>query len=395
MINEDMYALGAAPNKIRETYAYGLERKAQIGDDNVFDLSIGNPSVPSPAIIDETIAKMALESKGTMHGYTPSPGLEQVRQAIAENLNKRFGQSYTAANLYLTSGASSSIAITLKGLVQPGEEVITNAPYFTEYKTWTEDAGATLVEVPARTSDFQMDIEALEGAINEKTAVVIINTPNNPVGVVYDDDNLRELATLLTESSRRYGHTIYLLSDEPYRELVYDGLKPAWVPDLYPATIVCYSWSKSFSLPGERIAYILVPSSVPEFDRVYKAICGGGRALGYICAGTLFQHLIARCVDAPVNIKPYDENRKLFMEGLDRIGYTYIKPQGAFYMWIKALEPDATAFYERAKAHELLLVPSDGFGVPGWVRAGYCCSRETIEGALTAFQSLWDEYQRA
>lgn len=393
MINEHMYELGAAPNKIRETFAYGLERKAIVGPENVYDLSIGNPSVPSPAIIDETIARMAQESKGTMHAYTPSPGLEDVRQTIAENLNRRFNQSYSAADLYLTSGASSSIAITFKGLVQPGEEIITNVPYFTEYKTWTENVGATLVEVLTRTDDFQMDISALERAINPKTAAIIINSPNNPVGTVYTDQNIKDLADLLAAKSREYGHTIYLVSDEPYRELAYDGLTPAWVPDLYPATIVCYSWSKSFSLPGERIAYILVPPSMPDHDRVYKAICGGGRSLGYICAGTLFQRVVQACIDAPVNIEPYDVNRKILMEGLDRIGYTYIKPQGAFYMWIQALEPDANAFYERAKKYELLLVPSDGFGVKGWMRAGYCCSKETIEGALVAFEKLYREYR--
>ncbi len=395
MINEQMRALGAAPNKIRETFAYGLQRKAEIGEDKVFDLSIGNPSVPSPAIVDETIARLAIEGKGTAHGYTPSPGLIEVRNVIAENLNKRFGKEYTGENLYLTSGASSSIAITFKALVQPGEEVITVAPYFMEYKTWTHDAGGEIIEVPARESDFQMDIPAMEAAINEKTAVVIINSPNNPVGSIYSDENIKELASVLTRKSEEYGHPIYLLSDEPYRELYYEETdRPAWVPDLYANTIVAYSWSKSMSLPGERIAYILVPPTVEDWREVYNAIVGGGRMLGYICAGTLFQHTVAACVDAPVDKEPYDINRKIFMKGLEKIGYTFIKPQGAFYMWIKALEDDAGAFCERAKAHELLLVPSDGFGTKGWVRAGYCCSKETIEGALVPFQELWDEYHQ-
>lgn len=393
MINEEIRALGAAPNKIRETFAYGLERKAEIGDDKVFDLSIGNPSVPSPAIVEETIARLANEGGGLEHGYTPSPGLIEVRNVIADNLNKRFGTNYTGANLYLTSGASSSIAITFKALVQPGEEVITVAPYFTEYKTWTHNAGGELVEVPARESDFQMDIPAMEAAINEKTAVVIINTPNNPVGSIYSRENIEQLAEVLTRKSAEYGHPIYLLSDEPYRELYYEEAdKPAWVPDLYKNTLIAYSWSKSMSLPGERIAYILVPSQVEAWEDVYNAIVGSGRLLGYICTSAMFQHVVAECIDAPVDKESYDANRKAFMAGLDEIGYTYIKPQGAFYMWIKALEPDANAFYERAKAHELLLVPSDGFGMPGWVRAGYCCSMETIEGALGAFKELWDEY---
>lgn len=395
MINEELRELGAAPNKIRETFAYGLERKAQIGEDKVFDLSIGNPSVPSPACVDEAIIKFAQEGKGTEHAYTPSPGLIEVRNVIADNLNRRFGTNYTGQNLYLTSGASSSIAITFKGLVNPGEEVVTVAPYFMEYKTWTHDAGGEIVEVPARESDFQMDIPAMEAAINEKTAVVIINSPNNPVGAIYSRDNIQQLADVLVKKEQEFGHPIYLLSDEPYRELYYEEAdKPAWVPDLYHNTLVAYSWSKSMSLPGERIAYILVPSQVDDWKSVYDAISGAGRFLGYICAGTMFQHVVAACIDAPVNKEPYDINRKIFMEGLEKIGYTFIRPQGAFYMWIKALEPDANAFYERAKAHELLLVPSDGFGMKGWVRAGYCCSKETIEGALVKFQELWDEYHK-
>ncbi|MGI6032881.1 MAG: pyridoxal phosphate-dependent aminotransferase [Coriobacteriales bacterium] len=393
MINEEIRALGAAPNKIRETFAYGEARKKEIGEDKVFDLSIGNPSVPSPAIVDETIEKMARESHGRNHAYTQSPGLIEVRNVIADNLNRRFGTDYTGENLYLTSGASSSIAITLKALVQPGEQVICVAPYFMEYKTWTHDAGGDLVEVPARESDFQMDVPAMEAAITEKTAVVIINTPNNPVGAIYSRENLEDLAEVLRRKSAEYGHPIYLLSDEPYRELYYeDQDKPSWVPDLYENTLIAYSWSKSLSLPGERIAYILVPSQVEAWRNVYDAIVGAGRLLGYICAGNFFQRVVAACIDAPVDKEAYAINRKIFMEGLDKIGYTYIKPQGAFYMWIKALEPDANAFYERAKAHELLLVPSDGFGMKGWVRAGYCCSKETIEGALGAFQELWDEY---
>lgn len=393
MINERMYALGDAPNKIREIFAYGLDRKAEIGEDKVFDLSIGNPSVPSPPEIDRTIAELAANSDGTIHSYTPSPGLAWVRTAIADNLNARFGTSYGADNLYLTSGASSAIAICCMAIALPGEEVIANTPYFPEYRTWTENAGARCVEVPTRASDFQLDIDALGAAINEKTAAVIINSPNNPVGSIYSDENLEALAALLTERSREYGHDIYLISDEPYRELVYEGKPPAWVPDLYPATLVCYSWSKSFSLPGERIGYVLVPDTMPECERVYKAICGGGRTLGYICDSTLFQTVIGTCVDAPVDIEPYARNRKLLCEGLDAIGYTYIEPQGAFYLWVKALEDDTDAFCERAKDFELLLVPSTCFRAPGWVRIGYCASEETIKGALGAFEALYKSYQ--
>lgn len=393
MINEDMYALGAAPNKIREIFAYGLERKAQIGDDKVFDLSIGNPSVPSPAIVDETIARLVNEGEGTMHMYTMSPGLVEAREAIAQSLNRRYGTHYSAGNLYLTAGASAAICIAIKAVVLPGEELIAITPYFPEYKTWASNAGAVTVEVPARASDFMLDIDAIAAAITPKTAAIIINTPNNPVGSVYDDENLKALADLLRAKSAEHGHTIYLISDEPYRELVYDGLEPAWIPSLYDATFVCYSWSKSFSLPGERIGYLLVPDTMPDFDHVYKAVCGAGRSLGYICDSVLFQLAVAECVDAPIDIEPYDRNRKILYDGLKEIGYNVIYPQGAFYMWIEALEPDAQAFCETCRQHELLLVPSDGFLTKGWTRVGYCCDEATIRSALGAFREVYDEYQ--
>lgn len=393
MINEDMYALGAAPNKIREIFAYGLERKAQIGDDKVFDLSIGNPSVPSPAIVDETIARLVNEGDGTMHMYTMSPGLVEAREAIAQNLNRRYDTHYSAGNLYLTAGASAAICIAIKAVVLPGEELIAITPYFPEYKTWASNAGAVTVEVSARASDFMLDIDAIAAAITPKTAAIIINTPNNPVGSVYDDENLKALADLLRAKSAEHGHTIYLISDEPYRELVYDGLEPAWIPSLYDATFVCYSWSKSFSLPGERIGYLLVPDTMPDFDHVYKAMCGAGRSLGYICDSVLFQLVVAECVDAPIDIEPYDRNRKILYDGLKEIGYNVIYPQGAFYMWIEALEPDAQAFCETCRQHELLLVPSDGFLTKGWTRVGYCCDEATIRGALGAFREVYDEYR--
>lgn len=393
MINEDMYALGAAPNKIREIFAYGLERKAQIGDDKVFDLSIGNPSVPSPAIVDETIARLVNEGEGTMHMYTMSPGLVEAREAIAQNLNRRYDTHYSAGNLYLTAGASAAICIAIKAVVLPGEELIAITPYFPEYKTWASNAGAVTVDVSARASDFMLDIDAIAAAITPKTAAIIINTPNNPVGSVYDDENLKALADLLRAKSAEHGHTIYLISDEPYRELVYDGLEPAWIPSLYDATFVCYSWSKSFSLPGERIGYLLVPDTMPDFDHVYKAMCGAGRSLGYICDSVLFQLAVAECVDAPIDIEPYDRNRKILYDGLKEIGYNVIYPQGAFYMWIEALEPDAQAFCETCRQHELLLVPSDGFLTKGWTRVGYCCDEATIRGALGAFREVYDEYQ--
>lgn len=387
MINEDMFALGDAPNRIREIYAYGLERKALLGDDKVFDLSIGNPSVPSPAEIDEAIDIFARAYIPAKHGYTSSVGLEWVRERIADNLNRRFGTAYVADDLYLTPGASGALASAIKGVACPGEEVLVNVPFYPEYRTLVEVPGARLVQVPAA-DDFQLNIPAIRAAITPKTAAIIVNSPNNPVGTVYTRENLQALADALREKSAEIGHPIYLISDEPYRELVYGETETTWIPDVYDATLVCYSWSKSFSLPGERIGYVLVPTAMPSHDRVYKAVCGAGRGLGYICDSVLFQHVIGDCIDAPINVEPYAKNREILMAGLRDAGYSFIEPKGAFYVWLQALEPDSKAFCDRAKQVELLLVPSDGFGVQGWARASYCCSEECMRGAVEAFKKL-------
>ncbi len=395
MINEKLAALGAAPNKIRSAFAYGLARKAEIGADKVFDLSIGNPSVAAPQQLDDAVIKVAQEHTSAAHAYSPSPGLKEVRMKIAANLNERFNTNYSFEHLYLTAGAAAGLAVVLKAIVMPDEEVITVAPYFTEYKVWARGAGAKLIEVPARASDFQIDIDAMEAAINKKTSCVIINTPNNPVGTIYSEENLRQLARVLEQKSQELGRPIYLISDEPYRELYYNEAdKPAWVPSIYKDTIVAYSWSKSMSLAGERIAYLLVGPDVAKSREVYDAIVGAARLYGYICVSVTFQKAVATCIDAPVNKQPYDENRKFFMEGLRKIGYTFIEPKGAYYLWIKSLEPSSDAFCERAKNHELLIVPGTEFGQDGWVRAGYCCEKKTIQGALGAFEKLWAEYNK-
>ena len=393
MIDKGLVALGAAPNKIRTAFAYGLARKAEIGADNVFDLSIGNPSVPAPKELDEAVIKIAQERTSAAHAYSPSYGLQEVREQIAQNLNERFNTNYTFEHLYLTAGAAGALAIVLKAIVSPGETVLTVAPYFTEYKVWAEGAGAKLIEVPARSTDFQIDIDAMEAVIDEKTSCVIINSPNNPVGTIYSDENLRQLAAVLNKKSLEFGKRIYLISDEPYRELYYDAAdKPAWVPSIYKDTIVAYSWSKSMSLPGERIAYLLVGPDVENNKEIYNAIVGAARLYGYICAGVTFQKAVAASINAPVDTATYNENRLFFMEGLRKIGYTFIEPKGAYYMWIKSLDENCDAFCEHAKKYELLIVPGSEFGQEGWVRAGYCCEKKVIEGALSAFQKLWDEY---
>lgn len=392
MYNETMYERGNAPSAIRELFAYGMERKDQIGEDKVFDFSIGNPSVPAPDSVAETIRELADMAPAQLHAYSAAQGLESTRTAIAENLNKRFGAHYTADNLYLTMGAAACLSACFTALIEPGDEIIVIAPYFPEYRIWIEFAGGVCVEVPAREDNFQIDLDALEQAITEKTKAVVINTPNNPVGTVYTRETLEGLADVLVQAEQKFDHDIYLISDEPYRELTY-GVEVPWVPAIYPNTLVCYSWSKSLSLPGDRIGYVLVPNEVHDSREVYLAVCGAGRSLGYICAPVFFQRVIERCVDEPTNVEAYAVNREILTHALDELGYEYIEPDGAFYLWIKALEPDAQAFSNKAKEHELLLVPSDSFGVGGWVRAGYCIDKSTIEHSIPAFAALKADYE--
>ena len=392
MINEQMLKLGQEPSSIRELFAYGLERKAQIGEDKVFDFSLGNPSVPAPDAVSRAIGDLASLPPATVHGYTPAQGAPAPRAAIAANLNERFGTSYNLNDLYLTCGAAASLNICLKALVCPGDEVVVVAPFFPEYRVWIEGNGAKLIMVPARESDFQIDVPALAAALNDNTKAVIINTPNNPVGVVYTSQTLRELAGALRDASEKFGHPIYLMSDEPYRELVYGDNVVTWVPSVYQNTIVCYSWSKSLSMPGERIGYILVPPELEGAREVYAAICGAGRVLGFVCAPALFQKVIERCVGEPADVDAYVRNRQLLTSMLDELGYEYIEPQGAFYLWVKALEPDAAAFAEKAQSFELLLDPSDSFGVGGVVRLGYCVSDKVITGSYDAFKALRAQY---
>lgn len=393
MINQRMYELGSEPSAIRELFAYGLSRKAEIGAENVFDFSLGNPSVAAPEAVRQAALELLEMPSQEVHGYTPAQGATGVRTAIASSLNRRFATSYTADNLYMTVGAAASISIAINALVAPGDEFVVIAPYFPEYRVWIENAGGVCVEAPARAGSFQLDIEALEDALTERTKAVIVNSPNNPTGAVYPECDLVELANALRRKQDEYGHPIYLISDEPYREIVYGDTNVAFIPTLFENTLVCYSYSKSLSLPGERIGYVLVPSAAADAAEVYAAVCGAGRALGYVCAPTLFQHVIEKCVDVPCDVAAYQENRDALYAGLTKLGYECVAPQGAFYLWMRALEPDAKAFAEHAKRHELLIVPSDSFGVQGWVRIGYCVDRSVIDGALPAFGALMREYQ--
>ena len=393
MLNQRATELGSAPNKIRELFAYGLKRKAEIGEENVFDFSIGNPSVPAPDAVAESIAELIKEPPCALHGYTPSPGAAGPRQAVADNISRRFGIDATADQVYLTAGAAAGLAISIYAITNPGDEIMVIAPYFPEYAVWAETAGCTTIEVPAHEPDFQMDIDAIDAAFTPKTAGIIINSPNNPVGAVYTRENLEALAALLSRKEEEYGHPIYLISDEPYREITYGADVPC-VPAIYPRTLVCYSYSKALSLPGERVGYVYVSDTMDadEADRVFFAVAGAGRAHGFVCAPVLFQRVAAACVDEPSDVEAYATNRRILTEALDEMGYEYVQPDGAFYLWVRALEPDAQAFSDRAKAHELLIVPSDSFGCPGWVRMSYCIARETIENSLPALKALKAEY---
>ena len=398
MINETMYAYGASKSSIREIAAYGTARKAQIGAEKVFDFSLGNPSVPAPAAVAESIARSIELPPAQIHSYTPANGLPACREAIAASLTRRFsaemgGREVAGANdLYVTCGAAASLSITLHAVTNPGDEVIVIAPYFPEYRVWIETCGCTCVEVMANAETFQIDVPAVAAAITERTSAVIIDSPNNPVGTVYTRQNLQELSETLRSRSEELGRPVYLVSDEPYREITY-GAEVPWVPALYERTIVCYSYSKSLSLPGERIGWVLVPPTNPEHDRLVPAVAGAGRSLGFVCAPSLFQRVVIDCVDEPSDVVAYERNRTALTEGLAGAGYEYIEPAGAFYLWVKALEPDANAFFERAKAHELLPVPSDSFGCPGWVRVGYCVPYETIVNSMPAWKQLAEEYR--
>lgn len=394
MLNEQMYGYGSKSSVIRELFAYGLERKKVVGEDKVYDFSIGNPSIPAPEAIKQAILELLEEPAEVLHGYSPAAGDPEVRQTLADSVNRRFGTHYTADNFYMTVGAAASLSISIKALTNPGDEFITFAPFFPEYEVWVTTAGAKLLVTPADTENFQIDIHALEKLIGPKTKGVIINSPNNPSGVVYSEETIRRLAAILEKKEAEYGTSIYLLSDEPYREIVYDGVEVPYVPLYYKNTLVCYSYSKSLSMPGERIGYVIVPDEADDSRRVRAAVAGAGRALGYVCAPVLFQKAVAKCVDVSGDVSAYRRNRDLLYNGLTELGYECVRPQGAFYLFVKALEPNAAAFSEHAKKHDVLVVPGDSFGCEGYVRISYCVSEKTIRNAMPAFARIMEEYQK-
>ena len=392
-MNQRMYALGSRRSVIREIFEFGKQRAQEVGKENVFDFSLGNPSVNPPRIVADTLAELVREEDQTaLHGYTSAQGDLSVRRAIADYIRTAHGAEADPDFIYMTCGAAASLTITLSALCNEGDEVITFAPYFTEYKVFTETAGASLVALDSDPDTFQIDFDLLEKAVCEKTAAVLVNSPNNPSGVVYGEETVKRLAKLLEEKSAQFGRTIYLITDEPYRELVYGGVKVPYLTNYYPHTIVCYSYSKSLSLPGERIGYIFVNPAAKDAKALYLAVCGAGRALGYVCAPSLFQKLIARCQGVTSDVSVYERNRDTLAGALRSYGFRCVQPDGAFYLFVKSPEPDAYAFCERAKKYNLLLVPGDDFGCKGYVRIAYCVSHEMIERSLPAFEKLAKEY---
>ena len=389
MINETMKRLGNNRSVIRDIFEFGNKRRAEIGAENVFDFSLGNPNVPAPEAVNRTMIEL-LNTRSDMwlHGYTSAQGDPETREAIARDLNRRFDTSFRKENFYMTCGAAASLKITLTALYAPGDEVIVFTPYFPEYRVFAETCGAKLVEAPCDPDTFQIDFNALPALITENTKALIVNSPNNPSGVVYTKETIQKLAALLEERTASYGHPVYLIADEPYRELVYDGIEVPYLTKYYKDTIVCYSFSKSLSLPGERIGYVLVPDEITDSADIYAAVCGAGRALGYVCAPSLMQHVIASCTGLVSDLNVYKENRDILMNALTADGFTCIHPDGAFYLFMKSPIPDAGAFCEKAKEFDILLVPADSFGTPGFVRISYCVSTDMIRRSLPAFEKL-------
>ena len=388
-----MRELGAKRSVIRELFEYGKQRKSEIGEENVYDFSLGNPSVPAPHEVNESLIKLLTEENSvTLHGYTSAQGDLSVRRAIADYINKTHDESITPDCIYMSVGAAAALTSSLTAIVSPGEEVIVPSPYFPEYKVFIERCGGIIKEVPCD-EKLMLDISAIEAAINARTAAIIVNSPNNPTGAVYSEENIRGLTDILKKCEDKYSHPIYLIADEPYRELVYDGVEVPYLTKFYDDTIVCYSFSKSLSIPGERIGYAMVCPRCKDFTLVYQAVCGAGRALGYVCAPSILQKLLPYCLGKTADISVYDRNRRLLLERLSEYGFEMIKPQGAFYLFIKSPSGDAMEFCERAKKYEILIVPSDDFGCEGYARLAYCVTTEQIERALPAFEALAKSYK--
>ena len=396
MVNQEYYNLGTAPSVIRQLFAYGLEQAKVVGPEKVYDYSLGNPSIPAPKKVNESIKKIVDETDSIkLHGYSMAPGFDEARTAVAKDLAARFGLDVKASELFFTCGAAPALISIIKALtIDADTEIMAIAPFFPEYRPFVTANGGKLVVVPADTKAFQIHLDAVEERITKHTQAIIVNSPNNPSGVVYTEETLKGLAALLERKSAEYGHPIYIMADEPYRELVYGGVKVPFIPCLYKNTIVCYSYSKSLSLPGERIGYVYVPGFADDSHAVYAAISGAARIMGHVCPPTLMQKVIELCAEERPDLVAYDENRNLLYNSLTEMGYECAKPDGAFYLFVKAPNGDANAFSEKAKLeHNLLVVPADGFGCPGFFRLSYCVSNDMIRRSLPAFKAMIESYK--
>jgi len=388
MYNEKSYALGANRSVIRDLFEYGRQRAAIVGAENVYDYSLGNPSIPAPDYVNQAIRDILNDTDSlAIHGYTTAVGDLATRKAIADDLNRRYNAGAAPEDFFIGSGAAPELVAVFQALAVPGSEILAVAPYFPEYKPFVEGTGASFKVVPPDVPGFQINLEAVEAMLTPATQAIIINSPNNPSGVVYTAETLAALGEILTRKGEEFGHPIYIVSDEPYRELTY-GCTAPFIPNIYPNTVVCYSYSKSLSLPGERIGYVYVPKQCADAPQLYAAIAGAAREKGHVCAPSLWQKVIARCTHLRPDLEAYDRNRKALYENLTSYGYEMAKPDGAFYLFIKAPGGDAVAFSEKAKEYDLLVVPGNGFGCPGYFRICYCVSYEMILKSLPAFRAL-------
>lgn len=396
MYRKDMQELGRKRSAIRELFEYGNMRKKEVGEENVFDFSIGNPSVSAPTIVNETLINlMHTVDSTTLHGYTSAAGDIRVREAIASYLNKTYHATVEASKIYLTSGAAAALTIGFNAILEKDDEVVVFAPFFPEYQVFVEQAGGKLKIVQSLPNTFLPDLVSFKESLSEKTKIVLIDSPNNPTGVLLNEEVIKEISKIMASKEKEYNHSIYLMSDEPYRELIYNNEEYPFVTNYYDNSIVCYSFSKSLSLPGERIGYLLVSSKCEDANGLFEAINGSGRALGFVCAPSIFQHMIPYCLGYTSDLSVYKTNRDLFYNGLVEIGYQVTKPDGAFYLFVKALEDDALAFSEYAKEkYDLLIVPSNSFGYNGYVRLSYCVDTNQIKRALPIFKKLFDDYKK-
>ena len=389
MVSETMYALGSKRSCIRELFEYGLRQAKIVGKENVYDFSIGNPSIPSPPEVNEAFISIVRDRDSlSVHGYTTAGGSDEARSAVAADLNARYDAGVKPQNLFFTCGAAPALIAAIRALAVEGAEIMAIAPYFAEYRPFVEANGPKFVVVPADREAFQIRFDELEARITSHTQAIIVNSPCNPSGVVYTRETLERLGEILTRKSREYGHPIYILADEPYRELSYDGAEPVFIPNIYPSTVVCYSYSKSLSLPGERIGYVCVPDQAEDSERVYAAVAGAARVLGHVCAPSLQQLVVAQCAAVRPDLNAYDRNRTVLYEALTEYGYRCAKPTGAFYMFVQAPGGDAQAFSDRAKEKNLLVVPGGDFGCPDYFRVSTCVDYNMLQRSLPVFKEL-------